>query len=98
MREEVVTVPTKEEELDKDISFELSKERRIETKIKFEWGGAIKKIIGQLIKKINRLETQVEALEEKSAVSKRVVSKESLIRFWSNKSDRKWDQVLSKEE
>lgn len=83
MKEHRTTPIISETELDKDITFEISKEMRVTTKVTYNRG----EIVGQLLDRIKRLEEKVEELH-----CRKTPLTDSLGDLWENEYDAKWDQ------
>jgi len=73
-----------ETELDKDITFEVSKDIKITARLTFKKGD----IIGQLVNRIKRLENEVEKLNKE----KIFIIEDSLKELWENEEDARWDK------
>jgi len=71
-------------ELDKDITFEVSKDVKITTRLTFKKGD----IIEQLIDRIKKLENEVERLNRQ----KTFIIEDSLKELWENEDDARWDK------
>ena len=73
-------------DLDKDITFEFSKDVRMTTKVSFKKGD----IIEQLLNRIDNLEKEVSKLDKQ----KIICAGDSLTELWENEDDAKWDDCL----
>lgn len=71
-------------ELDQDLTFEVSKETKVFAKVVYKKG----EIIDRLISEIEDLKFQVNKLKHKKVL----VTEESLIKLWDNKYDDQWDK------
>lgn len=72
-------------ELDRELTFEVSKDVKVTTKITFRKGD----IIDQLISRIKELEKRVNILNKSNVI----VSEDALTKLWDNENDRRWDNV-----
>jgi len=72
------------EDFEQDITFEVSKEVIVVTKMKYRKND----IIGQLVKEINNLKNQVQDLNEKRIPT----TKEDLVKLWDNEYDDQWNK------
>ena len=70
-------------EVDREVTFEVSKEVKVITRITF----SRQELINYLIKEIDGLKLQVNELRNKRFL----VTKESLVKLWDNEYDDKWN-------
>ena len=71
------------EDFEQDITFEVSKEVTVVTKMKYRKDD----IIGQLVTEINNLKNQVQDLKNKRVPT----TKEDLVKLWDNEYDDQWN-------
>lgn len=72
-------------ELDKELTFEISKDVKITTKITFRKGD----VIDQLTNRIKELERKVNTLNKNNVT----ISEDALTKLWDNENDRRWDAI-----
>jgi len=76
-----------ESDIDKDITYEVSDDIKITTKIIYRQ----KNVINYLINRVRMLEEKLERLDEES--NKISITEESLNELWDNKEDDSWNDI-----
>ena len=69
--------------LDKEVTFEVTRNVKVTTSIKYRAEDAI----SLLIRELNEIKEQIKKIEQKKAF----VQEESLIKLWDNEHDEKWN-------
>ena len=73
-------------ELDEEMTFEVSKNLKVTTRLKYKKGD----VIHSLINEINNLKKELNSIKH---VQKVLVTEETLIKEWDNEDDAKWDKL-----
>jgi hypothetical protein len=73
------------EELDEELTFEVSKHLKVTTKVKYKKGDVIESLV-------NEIENLKKEIDDIKKVKKVLVTEETLIQEWENKDDSRWDQ------
>jgi len=71
-------------ELDREMTFEVSEEIKVTTKIKYKKGD----VIDRLVCEINSLKSEIELIKDKKILATR----ESLVNLWDNEYDERWNK------
>ena len=74
-----------ETELDKDITFEVSKDVKVTTRLTFRKDD----VIEQLVNRIRKLENEVKRFSKDNLI----ISEDALTKLWDNEDDRRWNNV-----
>ena len=72
-------------ELDKELTFEVSKDVKVTTKITFRKGD----VIDHLTSRIKNLENEVKILNKNS----KIISDDALTKLWDNENDQRWNTI-----
>ena len=72
-------------ELDKELTFEVSKDVKVTTKITFRKGD----VIDHLTSRIKELEKKVNTLNKNNVI----ISEDALTKLWDNENDRRWNTI-----
>lgn len=85
MTQETITINEENNcELEKDLTYEVSKEVKMVMKFNYKK----EDLIGFLIEEVNKLKKQVEWLEDK----KNIITQDDLVDLWDNEQDDRWNK------
>ena len=83
MSECVIEYPN--EELDEELTFEVSKQMKVTTRVRYKKGDVIESLVNQ----IEGLKKEIDSIKG----TKHLVTEEVLIKEWDNEDDSRWDRV-----